>query len=724
MKEKIKRLLDYIIPFAFAAVVTYFFSYKFYIDNTIYIAFYFVSVFIVFYIAYQYALGRNLSVTKERSLSNNARLIIDRLVENGILKVSIEDMAVTWKESGGKVEVDMDTISEIWKDKIFIEVEERGEEAFKNDDSRAFFKILSQYIDPDILTDASPDTLQVRLTYQIALLLIKKLDRDGHCPSVVQVSQTKGKRGSKNSTIRSEEPDWYKAEKVVEYLEPGTGHVDGRKKGGDKDNNNGGGDENKKGDKGVKTKSISDYELLSFINLRTHSFGVANKIIDMVREDDDGGSNKLLLLPAIISALAHDIGKDPNLYDSMTYTSYVHPHISEMFLSKLIAMHERRLGITMNKNKKNIILFAIRNHHVAMIDKKDFPSQNAGKLLEFLRKADQSERQEEVRKVLREMGYMSGERELDENVDKNVNSLFDKGKKMEKGINGLLNQDDNAPQKTDEQKEEEEPLKSEQNNNENEESSQEEQPKQDDVTQHEEEHNISDSEPELGQDEGLEEEDVILIDPPPNRKPMRTNVILKYPDLDQYLKFKPVDADKQIEFKPSEYEVFWLDDKDTIFKTLEVVEERINYVRYINGSPIYHCFNIKDTLFVTGNLSWAIVSYFSLQSGMKDVLNFGKATRRGLITALVNKWRDYGIVDDNIKQNFFIGNFIIYQRDFNSNEEKPMPGKYTTFYLSKIAEIFNKEPSEYEHRKDDLGYDENRFLRKFSRFEWDTEKKT
>ena len=117
------------------------------------------------------------------------------------------------------------------------------------------------------------------------------------------------------------------------------------------------------------------YDILAQTPLWQHSLNVTKKIIELL------GDSRPLIPKAVITALAHDLGKIPSYRDQKLYVTGDHPLISIGILNKIEAFNK-----AFSDDKKDEIFKAIRNHH----------RKADGLLCQKLKEADQAARRKEL----------------------------------------------------------------------------------------------------------------------------------------------------------------------------------------------------------------------------------------------------------------------------------------------------------------------------------------
>ena len=151
--------------------------------------------------------------------------------------------------------------------------------------------------------------------------------------------------------------------------------------------------------------STNDLDYLERINLLEHSFGVANEM-NIIADISYGRVFDFYML----SALVHDFGKSPQLRSHYSLTSEKgHHKASAEYLERKKLELKDNLG-KFELDMLNIVIAAIRVHHDnnslisvpteienVFEDMKKNELQNL--ILEFLKKADNSQRKKELKKI-------------------------------------------------------------------------------------------------------------------------------------------------------------------------------------------------------------------------------------------------------------------------------------------------------------------------------------
>ena len=635
---KIKKFIPYILNISISAILsailTIFVWNKFFYEVSIYyeaVYFLFITAFIIL-LTQQLSpkILHFLSLIKDRVRNRNAEFIFNNLEDSGIFILPLQEVSKIWTEDNDKekenvVELDMSKMYYIWRDTYAIEKHKNKGKEYKNEEIKEFFQKIHGLFHKRLENKKeTPEYMSFQAEYRVIIFLLDFLDQNGHCASVVQ----KGNKGE----FRSNEPDSYKSSSKVNAKK----------------------DENK----------MTDYEILKCVTLTQHSLHVANIIIELITKKEKEIYQSFMLPSAIIAALAHDIGKAPDFYDSSRYTMMLHPSISAEILGEFINGPIREAIL---KEKIEIIDFAIKKHHASTVNRTKTDEKMLS-LYDYLVGADRQARENEIEMVSRKMGiYMMNEKEK-ETTEKNENKGED--------IKGDLEEVKNSMQLND--------FQSEFKKN---------KAKQQPKNQSHNSNNDSNNE--------------------------KRQISFKYPDFDELLTIKPADYNYNVPFEKEDYTINWLTE-EVLHSMLEIIEERINYV---NDKNIYNVFNVKDTLFVTTNVITSLLHYFGQDHG-ESVLDMQKDKRTQLAITLVKNFEDIDVIATNQKkENYMGGWFNITFSDYKGKNTKEAKAYYTPFNLDKIADIFHKNAEDYEFRKRDKRYDSIGILKTIRSFKWGSTKK-
>jgi len=171
----------------------------------------------------------------------------------------------------------------------------------------------------------------------------------------------------------------------------------------------------------------TSYDILSEVTLYDHSLNVANKAIELLEENEEGG---LYLQRVLIAGLAHDIGKIKNLQNvpKELYKNAPHNVISALIL------REKYPEISKE------IIEAVEQHHGAVKNKSNYT-------LRVLLEADKLAREEEIAQYLAKYKQDNSDKEdIKQDNIKQSNIIQDNINKEETNNNTDKNKTDNNKQ--------------------------------------------------------------------------------------------------------------------------------------------------------------------------------------------------------------------------------------------------------------------------------------
>ncbi|MEM3860415.1 MAG: HD domain-containing protein [Candidatus Micrarchaeaceae archaeon] len=267
--------------------------------------------------------------------------------------IPISKLSVLWRDEELLKDTDQKFLSEddIWKlylGESLLKQENIFDNQLINDYFLTFKSLLSE------IKQHLGDNIYQELRYDIGtvLILLRVLDQQGSCSSVVNTQV---------GTVDSSEPDLSKKNDFRNVAENPDDALN------------------------LSVKSVTMYDILSQVRLDEHTIHVVNNIQKVIMDNKWGYA---LLVPSIIAALAHDIGKIPSFYQDASYTTHMHPSIGVEFLKRI------DLFLKIPEERRNLILKAILSHHssITQSSNKDV-SENL--ILTALKKADQISRDEE-----------------------------------------------------------------------------------------------------------------------------------------------------------------------------------------------------------------------------------------------------------------------------------------------------------------------------------------
>ncbi len=570
---------------------------------------------------------------KEDSNINRFYKVIESFEQKGIISIPLENISQLWTDEENKViKINMDKVYSIWRDDYVITIHDNPDTVFKHKEISAFYKKIQDvfkeqliankkiYLDnKDVTQEEQQEQQEFSMMYRTILFLLRNLDQNGHCPSVVEKNR--------NGMFRSSEPDYQKTNKKQNDIK-------------------------------------SDYELLALsVNLLQHSIHVAENIIKIMQKQKELYS-KVMLPSAVIVALAHDIGKEPELYNSAKYSTMVHPEISAEFVKRFFNSNVFKDISGLYEKKINAIIFAIENHHIKTVESKDV-DPNAIKLFKLLKQADAEARKEEKKDALVKLNMSPDD---DDKQKKDVDKAIEKANDLE----SLLKEVKENNQKVVEQQKKS-------------------QPKQQ-----------IEKQPVVNENENVSQP-----------------LIFQYPDFESALLFKPKDVNEQVEQVKSDYICEWINDNNILDEMINIIDERVNYVVYNGNTPIYNIFTVRDTIFLTAKVVPSLLYYFARRLNDEVVMNADKTMRRSLSIQLVGKFRNMGIVNTNqVKEGYLGGRFTLEIKKYNQPDIEQKGAFLLPFDIYKFAEMNGKSITDYEERKSDKRYDEKGFLKTIVNYKW------
>lgn len=306
------------------------------------------------------------------NLSNGLNEIVDMLLnsdEKSVIDIPIDRLSILWREGGilkqENVTDDTDILisAEYQGRSIFAAEANLTQKTFNNDIVNNFYNKLRGIIQ-SVASKSTSFAVEVKNDLIVTYFLLYLLDYYGNCPSVVNVKNN-------NNRNLDGEPDNFRIKTKVE------------------------------------TTQFSEYDLLSHIPLAEHSVRVAENAIEIAKNRTD---SYYTVLSSVIAALAHDIGKIPNYYESGSYTTYQHPSIS----ANIIKNHTYFKKIP--AIRRNLILNAVELHH-------SYTKSAENMVLETLRQADKQAREDELTMILAK---------INEDQKAHINTILKEEDKTEK----------------------------------------------------------------------------------------------------------------------------------------------------------------------------------------------------------------------------------------------------------------------------------------------------
>lgn len=645
---------------------------------------------------------------------------IKKLEASGLIEIPLENLSYIWKDKKD-IEINIKQLSKNWRAQKIIEMEEKYKQ-IKHDKIIDFHDFVKKLLTALYRDDENDD--MYFLEFNIIQMLLIKLDMQGECPSVINPKQQNNFRGN--------EPDAYKTKESA--LNRDSNGVP--KPFNEQDKND-----------------ISSWKLVSGVSLMDHTIRVANNIIKLVQENEKLVSMEKVYLPdAVIVALAHDLGKIPAEYEKTLEPHYL---ISAEILDRIIKNssidtsddtdknnQEEELivpkkkeskPIKMIKIKANTLIKVVKDHHKRTVSVSDEQKDEINleyyeNLFDLLKKADSQSRREEENEQLSGMGIYEKENKEENKKEDNKNPLDNKDpNKIIKDIADLSNPKNSTPNQDNQEKsvpitsDLDFPPVSEQNTN-------------PDINQTESTENIKT--PIIIQPKSdltsSENEDSI---PPPN---------LFMPDFEEFCFKKGIksdnkdnnkqdnsdedrEPDEDYAYKKQYLKCDWIDNEIENENIINLIESRINYVRQIKGNNVYSIFSIKDTVFVTPYTIINMMLFFADKNNDLNLvtqITMNKSIRRAVAVLLVDKLKKIGAIDvSNIKPDYFSGKFILYKQEkFNSDKYTEIKGSYTPMKLIYFANAYqNGKIHFYDLRKKSKLWDKDGILKKFTNFKWNSE---
>jgi len=292
------------------------------------------------------------------------------------LVLSIEEMNRILQDKSANVDIPLSNLSVLWREKtpedkakkqkkplkrgqsVWTTVFGRGfldkGEIVKNKLLKNFLSIFERIVE-DIYEKLDGDLSESKLVLDlfVVFILLKRLDRNDTCPSVVNKLAN----------------DSDKNKKANNYFE-----VEGFRD-------------------ASSLRAVNAYDILSNITLLEHSVNAALWTIRYILENNYGYP---IIISAVLVALAHDIGKIPDIYEEelKLYSTTDHPYVSANYLKKLTTFS------SIPNERMELIEESVLKHHGKIESKND--KQNI--FYEILKKADHNARETEIQAYQQSQG--------------------------------------------------------------------------------------------------------------------------------------------------------------------------------------------------------------------------------------------------------------------------------------------------------------------------------
>jgi hypothetical protein len=292
------------------------------------------------------------------------------------LVVSIEEMNKILQDRNIQVDIPLSNLSVLWREKTPEDKKKkkplrlkRGQniwttvfgrdfldngDVVKNKLLKDFLSIFEKVVE-DIYESLDGDLSESRLILDlfVVFILLKKLDKNDICPSVVD-------KFAGDSDKNKQQSNYFELEKFRDAS---------------------------------SLRSVNAYDILSNITLVEHSVNVALWTLRYIFENNYGYP---IIISAVLVAFAHDIGKIPEIYEEelARYTTTDHPYASANYLKKLTTFS------SIPNERMKLIEESILRHHGKIESKSD--AQNI--FHEILKKADHNAREMEIQAYQQSQG--------------------------------------------------------------------------------------------------------------------------------------------------------------------------------------------------------------------------------------------------------------------------------------------------------------------------------
>ena len=646
---------------------------KIHYNNTILpiylIGVWFLAAAVLFFLLY--AFGDLLKFISPKYDLKTTKKILSQLksLEAVDLEIPIDKFSKVWTEEGQEIAIDMRKLAKNWRDEIAIKTEENYNR-IENLKIKQFHDYLFNTLKR---VKGETDYPNFIIERNIIQMLLLKLDMiDDSIPSVVDARNVYEPDSSKKQNNYALE---IKANTAAD---------------------------------------VSSWEILRNVSLVEHTIHVAENAVALVlkkRKDDA----IFYLLPAVIAALAHDLGKDPS---ERTADTKAHPVVSAEILERVInaAEIEIRKNIEehggdleefekekLSDEKKNALIEAVRNHHQKTIAKKETAGEFYLEILEILKEADHKARREEINEVGKLLGLTLGK-------TKQTGGGSDTKPEPEKENETVIKEADTKEDKTKTDTKEE--------------------PKQTEDMQDIVKKAFS-ATGLLGDlnDSGTKTE----------AKPKTGNKEIPppepyLPEFDEYKYYslakdigkedkENVEATDFEDYDKDEYSCSWLKDDTVIEDMLKIIESRINLVRKRSIRCVSPIFSVKDTVFMMTTTLLHLFIYFANRQQDNEALTILKSSRGfryAVLLEMVEQFKKRGFIkEEDVKPKFFGGKFTLIKQDYNSDRTTEEDRFYTPFSLQAFADAFAGGDTEiYEKRKKDKRWDPCGILIRYRDYRW------
>jgi len=292
------------------------------------------------------------------------------------LVVSIEEMNKILQDKNTQVDIPLSNLSVLWRERTPEDKAKkkkrplkRGQNIWTTVFGRDFLdngevvrnKLLKDFLNifekavEDIYENLDGDLSESKLILDlfVVFILLKKLDKNDTCPSVVD-------KFAGDSDKNKQQGNYFELEKFRDAS---------------------------------SLRSVNAYDILSNITLVEHSVNVALWTLRYIFENNYGYP---IIISSVLVAFAHDVGKIPEIYEEELerYTTTDHPYASANYLKKLTTFS------SIPNERMNLIEESILKHHGKLESKND--TQNI--FHEILKKADHHAREMEIQAYQQSQG--------------------------------------------------------------------------------------------------------------------------------------------------------------------------------------------------------------------------------------------------------------------------------------------------------------------------------
>jgi len=294
------------------------------------------------------------------------------------LVVSIEEMNKILQDKNTQVDIPLSHLSVLWRERTPEDKAKkkkrpirlkRGQniwttifgrdfldngEVVRNKLLKNFLSIFEKTVE-DIYENLDGDLSESKLVLDlfVVFILLKKLDKNDTCPSVVD-------KFNGDSDKNKKQGNYFELEKFRDAS---------------------------------SLRSVNAYDILSNITLVEHSVNVALWTLRYIFENNYGYP---IIISSVLVAFAHDVGKIPEIYEEELerYTTTDHPYASANYLKKLTTFS------SIPNERMRLIEESILKHHGKLESKND--TQNI--FHEILKKADHNAREMEIQAYQQSQG--------------------------------------------------------------------------------------------------------------------------------------------------------------------------------------------------------------------------------------------------------------------------------------------------------------------------------